>query len=370
MGEVKNDEWNGQRLFEKLQDLLDSDPDVSELGLIVSAEEVLKSVGNPQSTSAAKSDASSPFLLIEHNLGISFWCIGKLAKYTWASFNELVKTPPQDIIGKHATKAHQLTRTILLINADHYTAWNIRKQLLIHGEITAQTELKLSNLIFSKHPKSGESWAHRRWVIERFHDFDVSAEILICERTAELYPKNYYAWTHRRWVMEQMNFDQLVEELPKVKTWVRTHLSQNCAFRYLGMLVERIWRQDASAFETRVSQEFEFLDRLMEFYPGHESTWMYRRFLWLTLSKLFPHENIMDFARREHDFALKHIADKDVENYESQRKFAFGYQLWIWVQTLRSSRANDGDMELARESIRSVGNHLALHPALVEALRK
>jgi protein prenyltransferase alpha subunit repeat containing protein 1 len=48
-----------------------------------------------------------------------------------------------------------------MINADHYTAWNIRKRLIISQIVTAQEEWDLIDLIFTKHPKSSEAWAHR-----------------------------------------------------------------------------------------------------------------------------------------------------------------------------------------------------------------
>ncbi len=53
------------------------------------------------------------------------------------------------------------TRALLFVNADNYTAWNARKKLLLLQHLTARDELRLLDLIFSKHPKSAESWAHR-----------------------------------------------------------------------------------------------------------------------------------------------------------------------------------------------------------------
>jgi protein prenyltransferase alpha subunit repeat containing protein 1 len=55
----------------------------------------------------------------------------------------------------------KVTTSVLLINPECYAALNVRKELLNRGFVTPSEELKLMNLIFTKHPKSGEVWAHR-----------------------------------------------------------------------------------------------------------------------------------------------------------------------------------------------------------------
>jgi hypothetical protein len=85
---------------------------------------------------------------------------------------------------------NDLSRVVLLINADNYTAWNVRKRLITEAHSSIEQEYKyvwlaarprtmmlrgreshhdcgnrLVNLVMSKHPKSGETWAHRRWLI-------------------------------------------------------------------------------------------------------------------------------------------------------------------------------------------------------------
>lgn len=60
---------------------------------------------------------------------------------------------------------------ILMINADCYYAWNarlectliftIRKRLISQNILSEEQELKLLDLLFTKYPKSSESWSHR-----------------------------------------------------------------------------------------------------------------------------------------------------------------------------------------------------------------
>jgi protein prenyltransferase alpha subunit repeat containing protein 1 len=68
--------------------------------------------------------------------------------------------------------AKQITRTILLVSADNYTAWNIRKKIITldldngtNPNTMLDDEVTFMNLVNSKHPKSGESWEHRNWVL-------------------------------------------------------------------------------------------------------------------------------------------------------------------------------------------------------------
>lgn len=154
----------------------------------------------------------------------------------------------------------QATRALLLINADCNMAWNHRKRRLItsanaterrnreaeenddgnigddddkHGAMVSlyEQELQFINLVATKHPKSVEMWAHRRWVLTRlFHhhrchcrhnssqqqqqrsDMDLPERLLplveretdTCDTMATIYPRNYYAWTYRMIVVEKL----------------------------------------------------------------------------------------------------------------------------------------------------------------------
>ncbi|CAM9490647.1 unnamed protein product, partial [Pylaiella littoralis] len=138
-----------------------------------------------------------------------------------------------------AERVLSVTRALLLVNADHGSAWNARKEIvtdgLCEGGCSILQEIKLLNLIFTKHAKSPNAWAHRRWCWRNNDDrgindvsggdiddsdnrerilrkkrqrgrrswqpLDVGGELRVCQRVAELYPKNYYAWTQRSWVV-------------------------------------------------------------------------------------------------------------------------------------------------------------------------
>lgn len=179
-----------------------------------------------------------PLLLVESKLGVPFWVVKYLYKTALIRFykcrairqsqeramnnpnpslgNSCSSRDDQHIYDALSNELHQCTRIILLVSADHYTAWNERKRLLLSYEravypkgsdiekqntgernptnsttrnqnsnrntnntseylenlttlINAlNNEVAYLNLVFSKHAKSGEAWGHRRWVLHKY----------------------------------------------------------------------------------------------------------------------------------------------------------------------------------------------------------
>lgn len=260
-------------------------------------------------------NGSPPFIVMEGTkLGISFWSIPFLIKYALKIFQQArqrVKGMMREEITRRAASQDQTehvhvalinsTRLLLLVNADNYTAWNMRKLLLSCPPLppstpsspptyllTPATELRLLNLIYSKHPKSGESWDHRRWVLSSVVGFEseyhfagtagtnhgrqmmrhtlesidlpnlageavaspvstslyhtrlFQRELRMCERSAELYPKNYYAWMHRQWLIERLtSCTDLRDELDRASEWTESHINDYCGFFHRQV----VWNQ-------------------------------------------------------------------------------------------------------------------------------
>jgi hypothetical protein len=126
-------------------------------------------------------DSNGPaFYLKDHNLAIAFWCVPFVYKHALKTFIQ-----SRHVVDEMLTKHYQLSidlqsklidvhdssRVLVLVNADNYSAWNARKYLLLCGFIKPDRELIFMNFVFSKHPKSGEAWAHRRWVISQHRTY-------------------------------------------------------------------------------------------------------------------------------------------------------------------------------------------------------
>ncbi|XP_077378297.1 protein prenyltransferase alpha subunit repeat-containing protein 1 isoform X2 [Festucalex cinctus] len=173
------------------------------------------------------------------------------------------------------TSLVDITSTLLLLNPDFTTAWNVRKELIQCGFLTAEKDLYLGKLALTKFPKSPETWIHRRWVlqqilrllsamdcfgkqrhgeadradVEESHQFSyhlaemLHKELNVCSDAACSYPSNYNAWSHRIWVLQHMakgNVKVFHDELSTTHQWVSMHVSDHCGFHYRQFLLKKL----------------------------------------------------------------------------------------------------------------------------------
>ncbi|NXR34190.1 PTAR1 protein, partial [Zosterops hypoxanthus] len=273
----------------------------------------------------------SPIVLVENKLGVESWCVKFLLPYVhnklllyrqrkqWLNKDELI----------------DITCTLLLLNPDFTTAWNVRKELILSGTLNPLKDLHLGKLALTKFPKSPETWIHRRWVlqqliqenslpslatkgnlgaapVERIHRL-VQEEMKVCSEAAGRYPSNYNAWSHRIWVLQhlaKLTVKVLLDELSSTKYWVSMHVSDHSGFHYRQFLLSSLIRRTvtdnnvlvqnqmvneqnpslqkeeesagteaASAEEQSVDlprcldEEMELCSELIDNYPGHETLW-------------------------------------------------------------------------------------------------
>ncbi|CAN0001368.1 unnamed protein product, partial [Choristocarpus tenellus] len=188
--------------------------------------------------------------------------------------------------------------------------------------------VQLLNLVLTKHSKSPNAWAHRRWcwcwaqgkegLLEHGGILSLTKELEVCLRVADLYPKNYYAWTQRSWVVlnrihqlhlmetpehlqtsvgssanattdgmggldtnkqDKQDRGDLEGELALVEKWLTSHVSDHSALNHrknvMGALVASL--RGLGSFPL-LQRELRLFNRLINDYPGHESLWCYRRF--------------------------------------------------------------------------------------------
>ncbi|NXB21140.1 PTAR1 protein, partial [Rhagologus leucostigma] len=273
----------------------------------------------------------SPIVLVENKLGVESWCVKFLLPYVhnklllyrqrkqWLNKDELI----------------DITCTLLLLNPDFTTAWNVRKELILSGTLNPLKDLHLGKLALTKFPKSPETWIHRRWVlqqliqenslpslatkgnlgaapVERIHRL-VQEEMNVCSEAAGRYPSNYNAWSHRIWVLQhlaKLAVKVLLDELSSTKYWVSMHVSDHSGFHYRQFLLNSLIRRtvtdnnilvqnqmvneqnpslqkgeesagtEAACAEEqsvdlprRLDEEMELCTELIDNYPGHETLW-------------------------------------------------------------------------------------------------
>ncbi|XP_074993313.1 protein prenyltransferase alpha subunit repeat-containing protein 1 isoform X2 [Calonectris borealis] len=253
-----------QRVVKDIRNAFQRNPHIDEIGLIPCPEARYN---------------RSPIVLVENKLGVESWCVKFLLPYVhnklllyrqrkqWLNKDELI----------------DITCTLLLLNPDFTTAWNVRKELILSGTLNPLKDLHLGKLALTKFPKSPETWIHRRWVLqqliqenslpslvtkgnlgaaplERIHRL-VQEEMNVCSEAAGRYPSNYNAWSHRIWVLQHLgkltvkkNGKGLVlfgvemektglvllDELSSTKYWVSMHVSDHSGFHYRQFLLKSL----------------------------------------------------------------------------------------------------------------------------------
>ncbi|DAZ93714.1 TPA: hypothetical protein N0F65_009640 [Lagenidium giganteum] len=281
-------------LLERVNELFAEDPDIDEIGLVFGLEE-------------ADVTAENAFVLEEHKLGVAFAAGAALFREARTLFHPLNAKwrvvqgamdgeQQQSVLSPdEQNRLLACTRSMLLICADCYTAWNTRKAFVVAGKLTTAQEIKFCNLVLSLHPKSIDTWAYRRWLATRLvtsqcDDAELRCffqqQVELCALLAERQARNYHAWSFRHWIVVKFPDDMLRAELETMSHWCKTHLMDHSGWNHrqyvLEVLLDRMNdRGDASAL---LFAEYHFLSELMVSYLTHEALWCHRRFV---IQKLF-----------------------------------------------------------------------------------
>ncbi|XP_007605886.1 protein prenyltransferase alpha subunit repeat-containing protein 1 isoform X1 [Cricetulus griseus] len=299
-----------QRVVKDITNAFRRNPHIDEIGLIPCPEARYN---------------RSPIVLVENKLGVESWCVKFLLPYV---HNKLLlyRTRKQWL---NKDELIDVTCTLLLLNPDFTTAWNVRKELILSGTLSPIKDLHLGKLALTKFPKSPETWIHRRWVLQQLSQETslpssvakgnlgpvpeertqrlIQEEMEVCSEAAGRYPSNYNAWSHRIWVLQnvaKLDLKILLDELSSTKHWASMHVSDHSGFHYRQFLLKSLISQtamDASVLqhnslknepkdeeatatteEPRINltqlleEEVEFCTDLINSYPGHETLWCHR----------------------------------------------------------------------------------------------
>ncbi|XP_033974296.1 protein prenyltransferase alpha subunit repeat-containing protein 1 isoform X1 [Trematomus bernacchii] len=306
-----------QRVVKDITNAFKRNPNIDEIGVIPCPEARYN---------------RSPIVLVENKLGVESWCVKFLLPYV---HNKLLLYRQR----KHWLEREALadiTCTLLLLNPDFTTAWNVRRWVLqqILGQCSAADR--------SKKPQQGEAErgdAERgdaeRGDAERSQQLarTLHQEMKVCSDAACRYPSNYNAWSHRIWVLQHMgqgNVKVLHDELSSMRLWVSMHVSDHSGFHYRQFLLKALitelsqtpastsspqqrcstapssssrlhhsqangelseaeaaadeeWQLSANTVLQLFHQEMELCSDLIQSFPGHETLWSHRRhvfYLW------------------------------------------------------------------------------------------
>uniref|UniRef100_A0AAV1VDH3 Uncharacterized protein n=1 Tax=Peronospora matthiolae TaxID=2874970 RepID=A0AAV1VDH3_9STRA len=296
---------SGEALLTQLSLLFQQDPLIDEIGLLFGLE-----------PSDLMTD--SAFVLENHKLGVAFAAGLALFQAARTQFH-----PLNDLLRQEAVQMTQIeaqgqreraqllycTRAILLVSADFYTAWNTRKSFVTRGWLDAQDDMQFTNLIFTLHPKSIDTWAHRRWLATRLcsalslddlQEF-YKQQIEDSSRLADQKARNYHAWSYRHWIVSRLPIVLTAEELERMEYWCRTHVSDHSGWNHRQHTLDQLVNQSQNARDESSSSktmiflaEFKFVSDVMASYPTHEALWCHRRYVMQRLLEQTSREEMTD----------------------------------------------------------------------------
>lgn len=190
------------------------------------------------------------------------------------------------------------TTVTLLMDPEHLTAANIRKQAVLselRGDRRPETILvhekqfidSLLTARLHRHTKSPNLWSHRRWLMERFNTWHVPVDIKLDLKTvimvaAERHARNYYAWQHARWLIKNTcpkpDTNSIVGVIADVKDWCFRHHNDISGWTFLEFLVSSI--EDPEC-RTQVCSSIlaETTSMATSFRWANESVWVFLRSL-------------------------------------------------------------------------------------------
>ncbi|KAI4901686.1 hypothetical protein NFI96_029225 [Prochilodus magdalenae] len=254
-----------QRVVKDITNAFKRNPNIDEIGLIPCPEARYN---------------RSPIVLVENKLGVESWCVKFLLPYVHNKL--LLYRQRKQWLDREVLV--DITCTLLLLNPDFTTAWNVRKELIQCGVLNPEKDLYLGKLALTKYPKSPETWIHRRWVLQRLQKECSPAssgqkeqqgqaeaqgeaersrhserlqrvlqeEMRVCADAAGRYPSNYNAWSHRIWVLQHIaksNLKILHDELSSTRLWVSMHVSDHSGFHYRQFLLKALLGELGQSWE-------------------------------------------------------------------------------------------------------------------------
>ncbi|KAL7107842.1 hypothetical protein ACP275_06G079700 [Erythranthe tilingii] len=367
-----------------LEDILDSDPHIDEVGFIhpmqfAAFNEEGHSGSGPQLTDeitrkpVRDSSSHTFFWHNKHKLGISTIVLVPLYRAAKDAFLDAYKryrmlrdsqlkkdetlennalTCLPSLLDTMEKEVMRHSKALLLLSCDFGTAWNARK-LIVSKKLLSPMftdELLLSALVLSYSPKSERAWSHRRWVIKMIAGNGANIQEVV-ERESELVKTlaenskmNYRAWSHRCWLVSYMSDSQVLLELQSSRDWAGLHVADNSCFHYRSRLLLRMIENlrhsndsdgfSGAEFHQKWKEELDWVGMLIKRYVGREALWLHRRFLSLVWMKHLAIDDQCGFIKDEITLSQSStiIPDNDYGDYQAQATYSATYIMWLAKQ--------------------------------------
>ncbi|XP_028411200.1 protein prenyltransferase alpha subunit repeat-containing protein 1-like [Dendronephthya gigantea] len=305
----------GVYYFEEIDRIFNDNTEIEEFDIIPAMR--------PESKSCC------PYVLDENKLGIFSWCVKDLFCYV---YRQLMEKKRWKCIERTEEGVYimKLSRIALLLHAEDYTIWNLRKCCITKQiEKQAKMELDFSALVLRKHPRSAETFSHRRWLINLLQRLQekllktpqfCQQELELSLLCADRYRDNYITWDHRCWVVENFMLDKITwfeEELNSTKNWLWSHVSDNCVYHFREQLLKKLAAFcSLEKMRELLLAEFKLTDEIINHYAVFETVWYHRQFIisfWSTKFQLC-HSCLITWGNTGDQMSDKFKLLKDSEN--------------------------------------------------------
>ncbi|CAH0481990.1 unnamed protein product [Peronospora belbahrii] len=195
-------------------------------------------------------------------------------------------------------------------------------------------EVQFTNLIFTLHPKSIDTWAYRRWLTTRLCESHLednhrqmfyNEQINVSSRLAEQKPRNYHAWSFRHWIVSRLPLDLMLVELNSMEHWCRMHITDHSGWNHRQHILNELAKkhQDTGNVErflqNLILAELKLVSEIMASYLTHEALWCHRRYIIHRLLKM-----MLQRASSDLSFVLvvvsqvaKTLSDAKSESFEA-----------------------------------------------------
>ncbi|XP_013737989.2 geranylgeranyl transferase type-2 subunit alpha 1-like [Brassica napus] len=190
----------------------------------------------------------------------------------------------------YTKEAIDLSRKLLEINPEAYTAWNYRK-LAVEDTLSREEsnqdlvksildeELKVVESALRQNFKSYGAWHHRKWVLSKGHS-SVGNELRLLDKFQSLDSRNFHAWNYRRFAVELTNRSKQ-DELKYTEDIISKDFSNYSAWHNRSVLLSSLLARKAEGFtpNEKIPEEYKLVHDAIFTDEDDQSGWFYH--LWL-----------------------------------------------------------------------------------------
>lgn len=200
---------------------------------------------------------------------------------------------PSIKLAEDFTEHFKLSSEILLINPDFYTAWNIRKELLLlhversqpnEAQVIWKNELAFTIDCLKINEKSYSVWQHRVWILSQMPGSVYSAELQLCNSFLAKDERNFHCWDYRSYISELAKTD-LESEIIFTTEKIKSNFSNFSAWHRRHKLflkgLELPEDQCPKSCNLRLvwNQEYDMILNAIYTDPADQSPWLYHNWL-------------------------------------------------------------------------------------------